>query len=78
MIDDETTPEQVVGSPAAFEADMRSRRELMVQMAGREHYDFDPVWIRIGRLAITIALYLVAFAAIAFVVWKSGGSILEG
>jgi len=78
MIDDETTPEQVVGSPAAFEADMRSRRELMVQMAGREHYDFDPAWIRIGRLAITIALYMVAFAAIAFVVWKIGGSILEG
>lgn len=78
MIDDEPTPEQAVGSPAAVEADMRSRRELMVQMAGREHYDFDPVWIQIGRLAITIALYLVAFAAIAFVVWTIGGSILEG
>ena len=78
MTEDDTAPEQAVGSPAAFEADMRSRRELMVQMAGREHYDFDPVWMRIGRIAITVALYLIAFAAIAFVVWAIGGSILGG
>lgn len=57
---------------------MRSRRELMEQMAGREHYDFDPMWVRVGRVVITVALYVVAFAAIAFVVWTIGGSILGG
>jgi hypothetical protein len=41
----------------AFEAEMRTQhRDLIVQMADREHFEFDPMWIRIGRmLLITLA-----------------------
>jgi len=55
--------------PAAFESDMRRHRELMQQMADREHWETDPAWVKAGRLAGNIALSIAAFAGAAFIVW---------
>ena len=66
MSEDTPTPERHIESSAAFEADMRQRSELMAQMAGREHWEFDPVWVKAARV---IGIALVWIAAISFVVW---------
>ena len=66
MIEDSPPPEHHVEGSTAFEADMRQRSELMKQMAGREHWEFDPLWVRAGRV---IGIALAWTAGIAFVVW---------
>ncbi|MFC2153350.1 hypothetical protein ACFLQ7_01800 [Actinomycetota bacterium] len=66
MPEDNLPPEHHIEGSAAFEADMRQRSELMEQMAGREHWEFDPVWVRAGRVA---GIALVWIAGVAFVVW---------
>lgn len=66
MIEDVPTPEQHIEGSAAFEADMRQRSELMKQMAGREHWEFDPVWVKAGRV---LGIGLLWFAGVAFVAW---------
>ncbi len=66
MPEDAPMPEQHIEGSAAFEADMRQRSELMKQMAGREHWEFDPVWVKAGRV---VGIALVWIAGIAFVVW---------
>jgi len=66
MPDDTPTPEHHIEGSAAFEADMRQRSELMKQMAGREHWEFDPVWVRALRV---IGIAVVWSAGLAFVVW---------
>lgn len=68
MPDDTPTPEHHIEGSAAFEADMRQRSELMKQMAGREHWEFDPVWVKAGRV---IGIALLWIAGIAFVVWAA-------
>lgn len=55
--------------PVAFESDMRRHRELMQQMADREHWEADPAWVRAGRVVGNVALYIAAFAGAAFIVW---------
>ena len=66
MTDHSPTPEGHIEGSAAFEAEMRKRSELMNQMAGREHWEFDPVWVRAGRI---IGIALAWIAGLAFVVW---------
>lgn len=59
MTDHDEKPE-----PPAFDAGIRSHRELMEQMADREHYDFDPMWMRAGRRIGVFLVYLVVIGAI--------------
>jgi hypothetical protein len=66
MIEDSPPPEHHIEGSAVFEADMRQRSELMKQMAGREHWEFDPVWVRALRV---IGIAVVWSAGLAFVVW---------
>lgn len=51
---------------AAFEAHVCQRSELMKQMAGREHWELDPIWVRVARV---IGIAVVWIAGVAFVVW---------
>jgi hypothetical protein len=68
MADEANVRDGSTGS-AAFESDMRRHRELMQQMADREHWESDTLWVRIARILGNAALYLAAFAGAAFIVW---------
>jgi hypothetical protein len=64
-----TDPASSRSESAAFEAELRSHRELMRQMADREHWEATPVWARVGRAIAQGTLYVAAFAGAAFIVW---------
>lgn len=51
---------------AAFEVSMRQHRPLMEQMAGREHWEADPLWLKAGRAIGIVAISIAVIAGIAF------------
>lgn len=45
---------------------MRQHRPLMEQMAGREHWEADPLWLKAGRAIGIVAISIAVIAGIAF------------
>lgn len=69
MNDAEGTPASDPDETAAFETTMRQHRRLMEQMADREHWEVDPLWLKVGRAIAFVAISFVAVAGIAFAVF---------
>ena len=63
MTDSEGTPnDDPPDDPTAFQASMRQHKGLMEQMAGREHWEVDPLWLKVGR---AIGIVVISRAAVA-------------
>jgi hypothetical protein len=62
---------------SSFEAGIRQQRELMQQMAGRENWEGESQFtIQMRRLG-GAAMYVMAFAGVAFIVWAIAYVVLN-
>lgn len=67
------TPTTPTRSPATTQLNqppsrcpVRQHRPLMEQMAGREHWEADPLWLKAGRAIGIVAISIAVIAGIAF------------
>lgn len=77
MDSEERLTDEDATAESSFEADIRQRRELMQQMAGRENWEGESQFtIQMRRLGGAV-MYVLAFAGVAFIVWAIAYVVLN-